>query len=577
MNSRQKIVQQAFLNDEAAIIKKLHTVYGNAVKDINKAIQGHYAAIQQLTDAIEELDKDDPQRAILESMRRSKVYQKSYQEALKKQVSDILDNMNTNQYLKVSDYLEGCYDDGFLGAMYDLHGQGIPLTIPMNQQKIVHAVQLDSKISEGLYTHMGKDIATLKRRITAEISRSMVTGISYAKCGERLNNTAQIGYNNALRIARTEGHRIQCTATMDAMTDAKAKGADVVKQWDATLDKRTRESHRAVDGQIRELDEDFSNGLSFPGDPDGGAKEVIHCRCALLQRARWELDKDELQTLKDRAAKHELWADDPDELRKIKEQSFDDFKKKYLKAVENSENGGTIAVKDVLTKPIKSSEEHYKKLLDNLEVLNKNYNLVYNPVENHKQALSDNEIIAVLSGGDRTRGSCASVALSYIGQKLGWNVLDFRDGESRHFFSSPMNLFTLSLADGVKALRYGDVDGKSSCTLANNFLKQCEIGKEYYLCVGCHASIVRKNDDGVLQYLELQSATKSGWTNFNGNPRYTLANRFRCSSSSGHGERFDFMMNITDSNFNTDDFKSLLGYINTAENEQRKGTNGTIK
>jgi len=129
----------------------------------------------------------------------------------------------------------------------------------------------------------------------------------------------------------------------------------------------------------------------------------------------------------------------------------------------------------------------------------------------------------------------------------------------------------------MKGLFYGDVKGKSSCTLANNFLKQCEIGKEYYLCVGRHASIVRKNEDGVLQYLELQSATRSGWTKFNGNPRYTLTTRFGCSSSSGHGEKYDFMLNITDSDFNTDEFRSLLGYINTDEKSQVKGHGGTIK
>ena len=33
----------------------------------------------------------------------------------------------------------------------------------------------------------------------------------------------------------------------------------------------------------------------------------------------------------------------------------------------------------------------------------------------------------------------------------------------------------------------------------------------------------------------------------------------------------------TESDFSTDDFKSLLGYINTAEDEQKKGQYGTIK
>ena len=54
--------------------------------------------------------------------------------------------------------------------------------------------------------------------------------------------------NNAYRIARTEGHRIQNQSVMDAANKAKDKGVDVVKQWDATLDARTRPHHAMLDG-----------------------------------------------------------------------------------------------------------------------------------------------------------------------------------------------------------------------------------------------------------------------------------------------------------------------------------------
>lgn len=181
-------------------------------------------------------------------------------------------------------------------------------------------------------------------------------------------------------------------------------------------------------------------------------------------------------------------------------------------------------------------------------------------------------IIRILSGGDKTNGSCASVGLAYIGQKQGWDVLDFRGGESEKFFSNSLNLMWLSKADGMKVL---NAEGRTSLTVGNRLLKQCEVGKEYYLCVGRHVSIVRKLEDGKLQYLELQSALNSGWTDFNGNPRFTLSSRFGCSSSLPSVG--DFMIDIDESDFATDDFKSLLGYINTAESDQKKGKYGTIK
>jgi SPP1 gp7 family putative phage head morphogenesis protein len=228
--------------------------------------------------------------------------------------------MHDKEFKVVSDYLTECYENGFIGALFDLQGQGIPLCFPMDQQAMVRAVQLDSKISRGLYTRLGEDVAMLKKRITAEVSRGISAGMTFKQVAQQLAAKTKIGYNNAVRIARTEGHRINSQSTMDACYKAKDKGADVVKQWDATLDDRTRESHQAVDGEVRELDEKFSNGLMFPGDPSGGAAEVCNCRCALLQRARWALDKDELETLKERAAYFGL----------DKSKNFDDFKKKYI-------------------------------------------------------------------------------------------------------------------------------------------------------------------------------------------------------------------------------------------------------
>lgn len=90
---------------------------------------------------------------------------------------------------------------------------------------------------------------------------------------------------------------------MDAQRKAKSKGADMVKQWDATLDSATRDAHRELDGKIAEIDNDFKwsgGSVSAPG-MFGDPAQDCNCRCALLSRARWALDDDELKTLQDRA------------------------------------------------------------------------------------------------------------------------------------------------------------------------------------------------------------------------------------------------------------------------------------
>lgn len=325
MKYREKIVQMEFLDDEERVIRRLQAVYNQSLKDITQKANALQEEIYKIQDRYNSIE-DEQEREMLKSMERSKVYQKQYQDALKTQVRDIMDKMHQKEFKTVNEYLNECYNKAFTGNMYVLHGEGIPLIVPIDQEKVARAVQINSKISKGLYSRLGEDVDLLKRKITAQISRGVATGMSYSQMAQQLAGYTKTGYNNAVRITRTEGHRIQQESTMDACYAARERGADVVKQWDATMDANTRESHQMVDGEVRALDEKFSNGLMYPGDPSGSAAEVINCRCVLLQRAKWALDQKELDRLKERASFYGL----------DKRKSFDEFNKKYMGTVENS-------------------------------------------------------------------------------------------------------------------------------------------------------------------------------------------------------------------------------------------------
>lgn len=204
-------------------------------------------------------------------------------------------------------------------------------------------------------------------------------------------------------------------------------------------------------------------------------------------------------------------------------------------------------------------------IVDTLEKLG----VQYNQVAAYKSPLGESKIIELLAGGDRTKGSCASVGLSYVGQKNGLNVLDFRGGESQNFFSNGYNL--KKIAELPDITKISEIS-RSSLTSGKKLLANVEEGNEYYFVCGKHATIVRKNE-GILQYLELQSEDRSGWTDFNGNVRYTLAKRF------GETKGYDceaYMFNVQDAK-NSKELQVLLGYINTVVDEQRKGVGGTVK
>lgn len=95
-----------------------------------------------------------------------------------------------------------------------------------------------------------------------------------------------IGRNRAALIARTETHGAASYANHSYHTKVKNDyGIKMMKQWVASGDQRTRSAHSAASGQTVDMDEDFIIGgvpMAYAGDPRGGAKNVINCRCAII-------------------------------------------------------------------------------------------------------------------------------------------------------------------------------------------------------------------------------------------------------------------------------------------------------
>ena len=329
MNRRQKEILEAQLKSEKGVLNQLRKEYRDALAQINEKIKTFQADIQSKQDALSTVT-DQTQRQRLQSEIQSKIYQRDYQKALKGQVSAILDTMNSNQYDRIKDYVESCYEAGYTGTMYDLQGQGIPIIVPIDQTQVVKAVTNDTKLSVPLYTALGYQVGTLKKAVTSEISRGIATSMSWADIARNIQKRTNVTMNQAYRIARTEGHRVQNQAAYDAQHKAKAAGADIVKQWCATLDSRTRPHHAQLDGQLRELDEPFEvdgHKALHPGG-FGIAAEDIFCRCRLLQRARWALDDGELNTLKERAEYFGL----------DKTKNFEEFQKRYLSVAKSNKD-----------------------------------------------------------------------------------------------------------------------------------------------------------------------------------------------------------------------------------------------
>jgi uncharacterized protein with gpF-like domain len=91
----------------------------------------------------------------------------------------------------------------------------------------------------------------------------------------------------SMRIARTETTIAMNLATNQAGVES---GVLINKEWISAGDGKERPTHAELNGEQVDMNEPFSNGLMYPGDPSGDAGEVINCRCTFLQIPKRDAD-----------------------------------------------------------------------------------------------------------------------------------------------------------------------------------------------------------------------------------------------------------------------------------------------
>lgn len=129
-----------------------------------------------------------------------------------------------------------------------------------------------------------RDYAWNSQKINSELISGILQGKSIPQLTDGFMSVMQNNRKAAVRNARTAVTSAQNGGRMESYRRASEMGIEIQKEWMATKDTRTRDSHAALDGVIVKYDEDFPNGLSYPGDPKGAPAEVYNCRCTMVAR-----------------------------------------------------------------------------------------------------------------------------------------------------------------------------------------------------------------------------------------------------------------------------------------------------
>lgn len=139
----------------------------------------------------------------------------------------------------------------------------------------------EAKLQEE-FRRTGKDLHWQEGQIQSVTFQAIVQGESIPNMSKRIARTmGEVNRASTVRYARTATTAAENAGRVDSYIRAESMGIKMSQMWLATHDGRTRHSHRMMDGEVREVGEEFSNGCEYPGDPNGPDEEIWNCRCSL--------------------------------------------------------------------------------------------------------------------------------------------------------------------------------------------------------------------------------------------------------------------------------------------------------
>ena len=134
----------------------------------------------------------------------------------------------------------------------------------------------------------GRDLRWNRQRFAGVITQSVLQGESIPRAADRIGRVMRTNEAAATMAARTALTGAENAGRVDSYKRAQNIGIELEQEWMATLDERTRMSHRELDGQHVPVGKYFiasnttGNKLLFPGDPSAPGEDVYNCRCTLV-------------------------------------------------------------------------------------------------------------------------------------------------------------------------------------------------------------------------------------------------------------------------------------------------------
>lgn len=238
----------------------------------------------------EYIKKHPPEKSDDERQYRKNVLKTFRGKEWNKQREELAEILYETNVLCAQD-MNDCIDDIFIDSYnrqsyatekHYLRNVGLILLTPviLNQMKKAHTVNLPYKS-----VNKAKDMAWNLKRIQNEFTNATIVGKDIvAVVKNAVVGLSHRGLSGIETVIDYSLRGVQALGEYESMVDAQRKGIDLQKQWLATLDTHTRDTHQELDGQIRDLQDPFEVDeyeIMYPREPSAPPEMIINCRCTM--------------------------------------------------------------------------------------------------------------------------------------------------------------------------------------------------------------------------------------------------------------------------------------------------------
>lgn len=277
----QAEAQAELLEKQAqALSQKLQQVYADAVASMTAKMEKELAKFEKgKAEWLEDIAGGKKTAEQYKAWLKDQSLHNDQVKALKKSLSQDLAAADKMAMAYVNDMQAGVYAEGMNFATYEIeHGAKANTSFTLyDKNTVMELVANEPNLLPQAQLDEGKDLAWNQKHVTSAVTQAVLQGQTVPQLATAIAGVAAMDQRAAMRSARTAMTSAHSLGKLKGYERAAGMGIDVQKRWLAALDQRTRGSHRRLDGETVKLDEEFSNGLKYPGDPDGAGSEVYNC------------------------------------------------------------------------------------------------------------------------------------------------------------------------------------------------------------------------------------------------------------------------------------------------------------